>query len=78
MTLSQTLRRACLLAAAALLSASIGATPLYAVDAGKADADKTAAKTHKKSAAKETKTKSKPQADIPPPSGATGFSPNGY
>jgi hypothetical protein len=75
MTLPGTLRRACLLAAAILLTASIGATPLYAVDAGKTDADKAAAKTLKKKVAKETKPK--PQAEVPP-SGATGFSPNGY
>jgi uncharacterized protein (UPF0333 family) len=71
------LRHACLLAAAVLLTAGIGATPLYAVDAGKTDADKAVTKSHKKNAAKETKTKPKSQADIPPSSG-TGFSPNGY
>ena len=77
MTLSRTLRRAYLLAAAILLTASIGATPLYAVDAGKTDADKAVTKSHKKNVAKETKIKPKPQADIPPSSG-TGFNPNGY
>jgi hypothetical protein len=75
MTLSRTLRRACLLAAAILLTASIGATPLYAVDAGKTDTDKTATKTHKKKVAKETKPK--PQPDIPA-NNSTGFNPSGY
>jgi hypothetical protein len=69
------LRHACLLAATVLLTAGIGATPLYAVDAGKTDADKTTVKTHKKKVAKETKPK--PQPDVPA-NNSTGFNPSGY
>ncbi len=75
MTPRQALRRASLLAAAVLLTAGIGVTPLYAVDAGKTDAGKTAAKTHKKKVVKETKPK--PQPDIPA-NNSTGFNPSGY
>ena len=77
MTPPPRLRRASLLTAAILLTAGIGATPLYAVDATKTDADKTAVKSHKKNAAKEAKPKPKPQAEVPASTG-TGWNHSGY
>ncbi len=75
MTLAQILRRLALVAAAALLAVSIGAKPLYAVDAGNSDSaiDK---KADHKAAVKPSKMKREKSEDKTPQSDMSRYRPD--